>query len=99
MLTQITWRRAKAVIAAARGDIEEAIRLAREAVESSLPTEMLTEQGDSYAALGEVLDVAGDQAGAEDAYERALDCYQRKGNIVSGDRMRQRLEQLARAVS
>ncbi len=99
MLTQVTWRRAKALIAGTRGDVEEATRLAREAVRISLPTEMLDEQGDSYSALGEVLELAGDAAGAADAYQRSLDCYERKGNVVSAGRTRERLEQLATAAS
>jgi len=94
-LTQVNWRQAKAHIAAAKGDIEEATRLAREAVEISITTEMLNEQGDSYATLGEVLEFAGDTAGAADAYERALHCYERKGNLVSARRTRDRLKQLS----
>jgi len=99
LLTQVTWRQANALITAARGNLEEATRLAREAVEISLPTEMLNEQGDSYAALGQVLELARDIAGAAGAYERALDCYDRKGNVVGAGRMRKRLEQLAAAAS
>jgi len=40
-----------------------------------------------------------DIAGAAGAYERALDCYDRKGNVVGAGRMRKRLEQLAAAAS
>ena len=99
LLTQVTWRQAKALIAAARGDLQGATRLAREAVELSLSTEMLNELGDSYAALGEVLELAGDTAGATEAYEGALDCFERKGNVVSAARIRDHLEQLATAAS
>ena len=94
LLTQITWRRARALISAARGETDGAIRLAREAVEISLQTEMLAEQGDLYATLGEVLALAGDQAGAAEAYEHALDCYERKGNVVGAGRAREKLAEL-----
>ena len=97
VLTQVTWRQAKALVAAARGDVEAAVGLAREAVDISVATEMLNEQGDSFADLGAVLTLAGDTAGAAEAYERALDCYERKGNVVSAGRTRERLDQLATA--
>jgi hypothetical protein len=77
-----------------RGRAEEAARLAREAVEFALRTDMLDEQGTAFADLGEVLELAGGAAGAAEAYERALDCYERKGNIVSAERTRERLQAL-----
>jgi class 3 adenylate cyclase/tetratricopeptide (TPR) repeat protein len=95
LLTQITWRRAKALIAAARGDTDGALVLAREAVEISLSTEMLAERGDVYATLGKVLGLAGETAAAAEAYEQALDCYERKGNVVMAERTRARLAELA----
>ncbi|HJQ49794.1 MAG TPA: adenylate/guanylate cyclase domain-containing protein [Gaiellaceae bacterium] len=96
-LTQVTWRQAQALIAARRGDSDAAVRLARGAVEIALTTEMLNERGDAYADLGEVLALAGDTAGAREAYECALDCYERKGNIVSAGRTRGRLAALQTA--
>jgi tetratricopeptide (TPR) repeat protein len=87
-MTQFLWRQAKAKVAGRRGDHAEAERLAHEAVEIALETDMLNYQGDAWADLGEVLALAGNAAGAANAYERALDCYERKGNIVSAQRMR-----------
>jgi tetratricopeptide (TPR) repeat protein len=98
-MTQFLWRQAKAKIAGRRGDHAEAGRLAREAVEIALETDMLNYQGDAYADLGEVLALAGDTAGAAKAYERALDCYERKGNVVLSQRMRERVEQSKTAAS
>lgn len=49
-----------------------AVDLAREAVAIALETDMLNDQGDAFADLGEVLALAGDPAGAAEAYARAL---------------------------
>jgi class 3 adenylate cyclase/tetratricopeptide (TPR) repeat protein len=97
VLTQTTWRRARARIAARRGRSAEAAQLAREAVDIALETDMLNEQGDAFADLGDVLTVVGDERGAAEAYERALDCYERKCNVVSAGRTRERLEHLTAA--
>jgi len=93
-LTQVTWRRARALVAARKGEVEEALRVAREAVEIAIFTEMLNELGDSYAVLGDVLTLAADATGAAEAYERALDCYERKGNVVSAERTREKRAEL-----
>jgi class 3 adenylate cyclase/tetratricopeptide (TPR) repeat protein len=97
-VTQQLWRQAKAKLLARRGELAEAARLAREAVAIALETDMLNDQGDAYADLGEVLALANDP-GAPEALGRALDCYERKGNIVSAERTRTALQQLATAAS
>jgi tetratricopeptide (TPR) repeat protein len=97
-VTQQLWRQAKAKLLARRGKLAEAARLAREAVAIALETDMLNDQGDAYADLGEVLALANDP-GAPEALGRALDCYERKGNIVSAERTRTALQQLATAAS
>ena len=53
--------------AAARGPLDEAARVAREALE------LHPDSADLYAALGRTLLLAGDRAGALDAWDRALD--------------------------
>jgi class 3 adenylate cyclase/tetratricopeptide (TPR) repeat protein len=93
-LTHMLWRQAKALVLAKRVETDEAVRLAREAIVVALETDMLNEQGDAYADLGEVLELAGDPSGAAEAYERALDCYERKGNLASGARTREKIAQL-----
>lgn len=92
--TQFRLRQANALIAAGRGRAEEAIRLAREAVVIADATDMLNDQGDVYFDLGEVLALAGAPAEAAPAYELATDCYERKGNVVSATRSKQRRRQL-----
>jgi|SRR5579859_371756 len=99
LMTQYLWRQAKAKVLARRGETEQAKQLAREAVEIALDTDMLNEQGDAYFDLGEVLVLAGDPAGAAEAYGQALDCYERKGNVVLAERTRTAVEQLAAAAS
>jgi hypothetical protein len=74
-----------------RGARAEAEQLAREAVAISEGTDGLNGQGDAYADLAEVL-LLGDQADAAGAtFDRALDRYERKANLVMAQRMRDRL--------
>ncbi len=88
--TQFAWRRAAALVLAQRGDHSDAVALAREAVAIADRTDFLNGQADARADLAEVLDLAGlrDQAAAE--RRTAVSLYERKGNIVSADRLRAR---------
>jgi class 3 adenylate cyclase/tetratricopeptide (TPR) repeat protein len=90
-LTQMLWRQAKARVAVRRGEIDEARSLAAAAVEVASTTDMLNERGDAYADLGDVLARAGDVEAAAEAFTNALDCYERKGNVVSAERTLARL--------
>jgi tetratricopeptide (TPR) repeat protein len=90
-VTQIRWRQANAKVLARRGKIQAATQFAQTAVELALATDMLNDQGEALFDLGEVLSLAKDPVGAAEAYERALDCYQRKGNLVSAARTQSRL--------
>jgi class 3 adenylate cyclase/tetratricopeptide (TPR) repeat protein len=93
-LTQMTWRQAKALVAARRGRTGEAVRLAREAVDIARETDMLNGQGEAFFDLGEVLALANDPTGAAEAYAQALARYERKGNVISGARTQEKLIQL-----
>ncbi len=88
---QIGLRRVKARVLAARGELDDAERLAREAVALASRTDYLENHALSCADLAEVLDRAGraDEARAE--LERALELFERKGMTVSADRIRARL--------
>ena len=57
------------------------------------PPEIITR--DAYAALAEVLLLAERSDEAAAALERALECYERKENLASAERTRERLEVLA----
>jgi class 3 adenylate cyclase/tetratricopeptide (TPR) repeat protein len=81
----------RATMLAKRGELEEAERLAREAVNWSQRTDFLNWRGDVLLDLAEVLRAAAkpDEAGA--AVEQALAVYEQKGNVVSANAARRLL--------
>ncbi len=82
--TQVLWRTARARIAASRGELDEAVRLARAAVALAEETDDINMQADALVELGEVLAAAGDDhQGRERAFRRAHELYVAKGNVVS----------------
>ncbi len=89
---QIVWRGVKAKVLARRGETYEADALAREAVELAAGTDFLTYHADALVDLAEVLDAAGRAEDAQDAVRSAIDLFEEKGNLVSAERARQRLE-------
>jgi class 3 adenylate cyclase/tetratricopeptide (TPR) repeat protein len=91
---QIIWSQVRAKVLARRGEHAEAERLAREAVSIADDTDQLDVCGDAYADLAEVLALGGKPTEAAQALEQALDRYERKGNLVSAQRTRDRLAQL-----
>ena len=95
--TQMLWRQAKAKILARRGQRHEAERIANEAVQICEDTQMLDMQGDVHADFGEVLLLDGKTGEAARALQQALERYERKGNLVSAQRTRDRLAALQQA--
>jgi tetratricopeptide (TPR) repeat protein/xanthosine utilization system XapX-like protein len=93
-MTQMFWRRVRAKVLARRGEHVAAEELAREAVAVSEATDMLNAQGDVYADFAEVLFMGGRATEAAVELERAIGCYQRKGNLVSTARAQTRLAEL-----
>jgi len=57
--TQALWRSARAKVLAQQGDVDEALRLAREAVAIVAQTDWLNTRGDALLDLAEVLELAG----------------------------------------
>ena len=57
-------------------------------------TEMINTQGDAYTDLAEVLGLAREPDEAAVALGQALERYERKGNLVSTGRARERLAEL-----
>jgi class 3 adenylate cyclase/tetratricopeptide (TPR) repeat protein len=85
---QIKWRSIRAIVQARRGDLEEAERLAREAVSRADQTDQIDSQAEAYADLGEVLRLAGRSEEAVTQFNRAVQLYERKGNVVAAKRIR-----------
>jgi class 3 adenylate cyclase/tetratricopeptide (TPR) repeat protein len=92
---QIAWRTVRAKVLAKWGDLDEAQRVAREAVALARPTDFLNYHGDAQIGLAQVLRSAARQQDAISAAEEALSLYERKGNLVSMRRARALLETLA----
>jgi predicted ATPase/class 3 adenylate cyclase len=92
VVVQIWWREVKARVLARRGDEGEALRLAREAVARSEPTDHLITKGQAYEALGETLELVGQIDEARTAYEQAIELYEQKGSIADAARVSARLE-------
>jgi class 3 adenylate cyclase/tetratricopeptide (TPR) repeat protein len=94
LATQVMWRTAQARILAARERAPEAELLAREGVTLAEETDDLNMRGDTFVDLGEVLRIAGGEKGAADAFGRALQLYDAKGNLVGAQDARGRLASL-----
>jgi len=93
--TGLLWRQVRAKVLARRGEHAEAEQLAHEAVAIGETTDNLNAQGDGYADLAEVLLLGGKRVDAAAALEQALEHYQAKENLVSAERTRARLDELA----
>jgi class 3 adenylate cyclase/tetratricopeptide (TPR) repeat protein len=88
---QAEWRGVQARIFARRGETDEAITLAEEAVELIAETDVLRHRGDALLDLGEVLRLGGQPVEAEAAVRTALRLYEQKGDLVSAARARSQL--------
>jgi tetratricopeptide (TPR) repeat protein len=83
VMDQIMWRIARSQALAGLGQLDEAARIAREAVTLAGTTDALNLHGDALMALAKVLRAAGRPDHAAAAAQQALDRYARKGNLVS----------------
>jgi class 3 adenylate cyclase/tetratricopeptide (TPR) repeat protein len=79
-------------IRARRGREDEAERLATESVALLEATDFLIDLATALFNLGEVFRLVGKRDEARSAFERALDACERKGDLVSADRVRAALE-------
>jgi DNA-binding SARP family transcriptional activator/tetratricopeptide (TPR) repeat protein len=80
-------RRVHAAALARVGDREAAVSLAGGLVDLLQGTDALNEQGEAFAALGEVHAIAGRAGEAADAWERARLLFDQKGNHVAARRV------------
>jgi hypothetical protein len=94
-MVQVLWRSVLGRLAAGRHDPAAAERLCREAVDLAEATDFPDLRDLALLDLGEVLQVAGDAAGAADALGRALRIHESKGNVLGAKETRRRLSQVA----
>jgi tetratricopeptide (TPR) repeat protein len=92
--TQVMWRGVLAGILAGRGELEEAARLAKEAVRLADATDLLTLRADALMDLEEVARVAGRLDEARAAALGAVELYELKADLVSLASARARLAAL-----
>jgi class 3 adenylate cyclase/tetratricopeptide (TPR) repeat protein len=85
---QILARTARAQVLAHRGDTRAAEQLSARAVAMASRTDWLNDHADAMMVHADVLIAKGDSAAAEAARSRALDLYDRKGNVMAADRAR-----------
>jgi class 3 adenylate cyclase/tetratricopeptide (TPR) repeat protein len=88
---QARLRWARGLILAQRGELDEAERLAREAVAIVARTDYLEVTADAHVALAMVLELAGRSSDSQRAWRDALDLYERKGLTLRADQVRERL--------
>ena len=91
-LTHMFWRQARALVLAGHDATEEAIRLAREAVELGERAQMPNIHAGAYATLASILVGGGRSTEAHAAAKAAVRLYGAKGNTVSAAAARSLLE-------
>ena len=94
---QVIGRGTCAKILAGQGRGDEAEALAREAVELAASTDFLTHHGQAFLDLADVLQMNGRPEEAGSALVAGLELYERKGDLVSAERARLRIEQVRSA--
>ena len=83
---QVQWRAARARVLPRLGELEEAERLAREAVALLEDADVLAVRADALLDLAEVVHRAGRSAEAAERAEEARRLYERKGHVVGAAR-------------
>ncbi len=91
LTTRVLVLSAQARVMTRRGEADEGIRLAHEAVAILQSTDWLSYHADSLVVLAEVLETAGRSGGAVEVLEEAVRLYERKGNAVAARKTRERL--------
>jgi predicted ATPase len=95
LIAQVLWRGVRARCLAGRGLMEEAERLARQAVALAERSDFVNDRGDAMFDLGIVLRQAGRLQDARAALAEGLRLYERKGNVVAAGRTQMELAGLA----
>lgn len=92
--SELIWRSVRAKILARRGELDEALRLAREAVEWSEKSDGTAQIALAYVAQAEVLCFAARDDDAIASLEHALELYEHKGDRPYAERTRAALAEL-----
>ena len=96
---QYLWRQVQAKVLARRGEIEEAIRLATEAVELTDQSDDPTDQANALVDLAEIHRLAGRIDDAAAALREALERHAAKGNIPAVRSVRAQILELTNNAS
>jgi DNA-binding SARP family transcriptional activator len=89
---RLLWMPVSAKIAAQRGDVDEALAIASEAVALASTTDGLNRRAAMHMDLAEVLALAGRADDASAAFSIAMELFELKGNLVGAARARQFLD-------
>ena len=84
---QVLWRSVRAKVLAKRGQLEQAEKLAREAAELVEGTDFPDLQALAFLSLAEVVEAKARTPEVDELRRRALETYERKGNVVAARRM------------
>lgn len=96
-LTEMKWRSVLSKIAAREGDVDEAIRLARDAAAVGAETGYLDWYAGVLVDTAEAMTVAGCRADAIASLEEAEAIFLRKGNAVSAGAVKEKLREVSGA--
>jgi Flp pilus assembly protein TadD len=88
VITQVLWRGVRARCLAVGDGLDEAERLAREAVTLAERTDFVNQRADALVDLGIVLGRVGRGEDAQAAFLNAILLYEDKGNVVAARRVR-----------
>ena len=80
-MNEAAWRTLRARVLAARGDLDRARVLAREAAEIAAETDYIEVEADARLVLAGILREAGESGWTTEARE-SVELYERKGNLV-----------------
>ena len=97
--TGILWRAIRGAALAARGEVDEPLRLAREAVALAESTDASVDHADARRALGIALGQIGQEAAGRAEIARAIELYESKGATAAAEHARQRGTTIVRATS
>ena len=85
---QVDWRRVRAMALARLGRLDEAERLAREAIDTAAATDFTDLHASALVGLGEVLRLAGRAQESTAALEQAVTLFEAKQNLAATQRVR-----------